>query len=192
MRLRTGMTGLVTVACASVFLAPVPAVAAQAPQGEATASHCVGDLDTGKTTCYDTFRESVAAATGGRVTDATQKTAAKDKNFPEKLNASTGTGTARAANASHVIGVFYWDANYSGPTWIARAANPCYNNGRWDWRWTGLGDWNDAISSIQLAGNCYIRGWEHGDYSGATQYYTSDTTYVGNAMNDRISALEFN
>ncbi len=189
LRAGTG-TSVLAVACAAVFMAPSPAAAAQAPQATA-GSHCVADLDTQKTTCYDTFRESVAAATGGRITDAAQERAARDKDFVAKLNTRTDTRTSRAASNTHVVGVFYWEGNYTGHTWIARAGRPCLNDGSWDHRWRDLGGWNDAISSLQLAGNCYVRAWEHSDYGGATQYYTSDTAWVGDAMNDRISSLQF-
>ncbi|MER6910696.1 hypothetical protein ABT354_03340 [Streptomyces sp. NPDC000594] len=197
MRARTTTAGLVAVACAGVFLAPSSATAAEAPRDKAlqgkAGTHCVTDLDTRKTTCYDTFRESVTAATGGRVTDATQARAAQDKRFVDTLNASARAGGPRAAaELPHVLAIFYSKGDYKGSTWIPRGPLPCADDGKVNYYMGGLaGGWNDAISSLQTAGNCHIRAWEHGEFAGASQYYTTSTRWVGDAMNDRISSLEW-
>ncbi|MFI2209247.1 peptidase inhibitor family I36 protein [Streptomyces sp. NPDC020141] len=200
MRVRTGVTGLMAAACASVLLAPSPAAAAQAP-GAGPDSYCVKNIETDRTTCYDTFRESIAAATGGRITDApAPEKAAADKRFLAKLNAPSralaNAGTAASAGAdsraanSVLHALVYEHAHYEGRVIAIVSDGPCKNNGKWDNEVASLGsDWDNQISSLIPANNCYVELFSDPYFQGARQLYTSSTPYVGSAMNDQASSL---
>ncbi|WP_283133024.1 RICIN domain-containing protein [Rhizohabitans arisaemae] len=64
----------------------MPAIAA--PPGSGAGDHCVVAAGTTTLTCFDTFREAVAAATGGRVADAPENVAKalEDPEVTAKLN----------------------------------------------------------------------------------------------------------
>ncbi|MFJ5050481.1 peptidase inhibitor family I36 protein [Streptomyces sp. NPDC088719] len=187
--MKTGTTVL-AVACAAVFMAP-SAAAAQATQAKAD-THCVANSDTEKVTCYDTFREAIAAATGGRITNASQEEAAQDKKFMDKLNAPADSPTARAASSSsHILGILYWDANYQGSSHLLLADSPCRDNSSWDFGWSTLYStgFNDATSSIRTTGNCHMQVWEHANYTGASEFYTTDQPSLG-VLNDQITSIK--
>ncbi|GAA2221761.1 hypothetical protein GCM10010232_02610 [Streptomyces amakusaensis] len=196
MRVGKGVTGLVAAACASVLLMPSPAVAAQAPETKPD-SHCAMNVETGGVTCYDTFRESVAAATGGRITDApAPEKAAKDKRFLAKLNAPSreraragAAGVNSRAAKSVVRGVLYEHAHYEGNSWTLYGPRWCKNDGQWDGWLETLGGWGNTISSLIPANDCYIDLFSDPYFQGASQLYTSSTPYVGHAMNDQASSL---
>lgn len=199
MRVGTSAAGLVAAACASVLLVPSPAAAASQAK---PVGHCVVDLATERITCYDTFRESIAAATGGRITDApaTPAKAAEDKRFLAELDAPAGNSAKAAAKAntsrtspraaSQVVGGFvYEDFNYGGWSWTLTIPSRCRNDGAWDATYGDLGSfWNNKITSVIPAGNCHIELHSDPHYQGARQMYTSSTPYVGDAMNDQASS----
>ncbi|GGZ25059.1 hypothetical protein GCM10010387_18170 [Streptomyces inusitatus] len=176
---------------------PSPAAAAQAPETKPD-SHCAMNAETGSVTCYDTFRESVAAATGGRITDApAPEKAGKDKRFLAKLNAPSreparaGTAGAHSRAASGVVRVvLYEHAHYEGSSLTVWGPRWCKNDGKWDGEIEKLGGtWNDSVSSLIPANSCHVELFSDPYFQGARQLYTSSTPYVGHAMNDRASSL---
>ena len=70
------LTGLAVTASAQISAAPV----------RAGGGHCVVDVETRASQCYDTFRLAVSAATGGRIADA-----------PESPSAATPTPAGAGA-----------------------------------------------------------------------------------------------
>lgn len=181
------MTGLVAAACAGVLAAPSPAAAA--PEAKA-GPHCVVKVATGKTTCYDTFRESIAAATDGRITDApaTPQKAAEDKKFLAGLNAPASRG---AAVPMAIGGWLYEDAGYAGRSLtLGIAADTCRNDGRWDGQVNRLGDhgFNDVTSSAWTIGNCLVELHSETNFRGTRNLYDR-ADWVGSSMNDRASSL---
>ncbi|MFF6971211.1 MULTISPECIES: hypothetical protein [Streptomyces] len=195
MRVRTAVTGLVAAACAGVLMSPATAVAA--PQAERE-SHCINNSGTQTTTCYGTFREAVAAVTGSRVTDVpTQAKAGKDKQFINKLNASIKSSAAKkgsfgAANqANYIRVILFEDANYGGSSYINYGPGGCRDDGFWNGHHDNLSqvNFNDRTSSLKTASNCYVELFSAAYFQGARQFYTADTSYVGNAMNDQASSF---
>ncbi|MER6912059.1 hypothetical protein ABT354_10340 [Streptomyces sp. NPDC000594] len=193
MRTRTAMTGLVAAACASVLLSPAPAAATQAP--EAADVHCVINAVTAKSTCYDTFRESIAAATGGRVTDATQEKAAKNNKFVDTLNTETATARtpgSRAANNLLVVGILFEHMNYEGSSRVIYGLQQCRNDGEWDYTDSNLGRglaFDNRVSSLQLRENCEGELYSEINFGGTRQFYVRTTPWVGDAMNDQASSI---
>jgi hypothetical protein len=53
------------------------------------------------------------------------------------------------------------------------------------------GGWNDVISSFHSYANCYTKLYEDNNRTGATYGYVGDSSYVGNAMNDRASSISW-
>ncbi|MEU8544145.1 hypothetical protein AB0C52_29825 [Streptomyces sp. NPDC048717] len=168
--------------------------ATSAPRAK-TGAHCVAHVTSHTTTCYDTFREAIADATDGRVTDAPEAPAkaAKDKGFITEINAPAGKRDARVAAGLQggVVGaVVYWDWNYGGASWTMEIPEGCKDNGTWDWGWSDLGGWNDGISSLIPANNCWVGLYSDIYYNGTNQLYTKSTPYVGDAMNDQASSIQ--
>lgn len=176
MRVRTGSFGFVAAACACIFMSPTIAVA-QPPEVK-PGSHCVTNLDSKISTCYDTFREAIAAATGGRITNASQEKAAKEDRFVDRLNASTETTTSRTSTDNQVIGVVYDGADFRGPSHIYWAESQCSNDGAWNYHLENLGEWNNRISSLQVSGNCYMDLFTNQNFQGPHQLFTSHTGYM--------------
>ncbi|MEI5102773.1 peptidase inhibitor family I36 protein [Streptomyces sp. PmtG] len=184
----------IIVASLSMALAGTTTATAQATPKAKAGSHCAADLATDKTTCYDSFREVIAAATGGRVTDApaTPQQAAKDKKFLAKLNApASSPARARSAAAqSNMVGaILYEDWNYGGGSLTLRIPSACEDNGGWDWGYNTLDDWNDRASSLIPANNCWVSLYSDIHFNGTEQGYRGSAPYVGDAMNDRASSV---
>ncbi|MFJ7416893.1 hypothetical protein ACIQWZ_39805 [Streptomyces sp. NPDC098077] len=188
MRTRAGMAVLAAVASVGMLTAPSATAAEQAPRVSGTGPHCVAQLETNKTTCYKTFRESVAAATGGRVTDATQEKAARTPNFVDQLNKQASTRTSRTTANTSLVAIMYEDPYYSGASSISVAPGPCTSNGSWDWEWRSIATgWNDRVSSFKLYSDCHLNAFEHFDFGGASQYFGTDTSSLG-LLDNQISS----
>ncbi|MGG8410227.1 peptidase inhibitor family I36 protein [Streptomyces sp. 12297] len=185
----------IVIASAGLAIASTTASASASPttpRGPKAGAHCVAHVSTHTTTCYDTFREAIADATDGRVTDApaVPGKAARDKAFVAELNAPAGARVAASAEGGVVGAVFYWDWNYGGASWTVEIPERCKDNGTWDWGYTDLSGWNDAISSVLPANNCWVALYSDIYYNGTNQLYTNATPYVGDAMNDRASSVQ--
>ncbi|MFE5097379.1 peptidase inhibitor family I36 protein [Streptomyces sp. NPDC056638] len=184
----------IVIASATMAIAGTTATATATPQSK-TGAHCVANLAAHKTTCYDTFREAIAVATSGRVTDApaTPEKAAKDKAFVAELNAPARSRNANvAANAqdSMVGAILYNDWNYGGGTYTLSIPEPCRNDGQWDYGYDELDGFNDRTSSVLPANNCWIALYSDIYYNGTSQEYHGSTPYVGDAMNDQASSVK--
>lgn len=97
------VAGLVIAPSATAESGSAPSKVDKAATG---AHHCTVDLTAGTTKCFDTFREPIEHATGGRVTDGdlSPRTATVDSETAAKLN-SAGPGVKAV-----VIGVrYYWE-----------------------------------------------------------------------------------
>lgn len=182
------MAVLAAVASVGMLTTPSATAADQAPRVSGTGPHCVAQAETNKTTCYKTFRESIAAATGGRVTDATQEKAARTPNFVDQLNKQADTRTSRTAASTFILSIMYANPNYGGTSLTNTGTGPCTNNDTWDWEVSSiLASWNDHVSSFMLYSNCHLNAFEHYGFGGASQYFGSDTPWLG-ALDNQISS----
>ncbi|WP_329012118.1 peptidase inhibitor family I36 protein [Streptomyces sp. NBC_00690] len=191
------MTALVAAVCAGAFMAPTPAGAAPAAERK---SHCVADSGTQRITCYDTFRESIAAATEGRITDAPAPwKAAKDQRFMDRMNAVGKARDAAAATGARVRleagagTVLFEHAQYQGGTLTIRTSHGghCKSDGKWDgWASSLTGHWiNNQISSLWTLNKCYVDLFQDANFQGPNQFHTKSTEWVGDAMNDTTSSV---
>lgn len=193
-RLRT--LTLASIAIAALGLASVvtpvqPAETAKKPR------HCVKSLskpDT-RTACYDNFTAAIAAATGGRITDAPAdvRVAMNDQRLLAKLNA-TGEKKDTAAIPSAVeapISTLFIDDGFDDDslTYIGTACTGPVSD--IDFAEPYVGDeWNDDFESIRTFNNCFARLWEHRDFKGAMLDFFGDRSDLG-VLNDEVSSVQW-
>ncbi|MER6912442.1 hypothetical protein ABT354_12300 [Streptomyces sp. NPDC000594] len=140
------------------------------------------------------MRESIVAATGGRVTDASQGQAAKERNFLDGLNAPAGKPTSRAttnADMDFVLGIFFDGQNYGGPTLTVWGWAACKNDGKWNSQLEDLTDWNNRISSLKTASNCYVELFSEPYFGGARQFFTADAFVINSIMDNGSKSMGF-
>ncbi|MFE6751807.1 hypothetical protein ACFVGM_38650 [Kitasatospora purpeofusca] len=201
--MRTGHLKSVGVfAAAGSLLAFAPATATAATAR--TPQHCTVSVEGGDMRCFDTYRQAIAAATGGLVADAPLdvETAMADPSFADRIDRAGETVGARAgdarpgearpgataAAAAVVLSTEYEHGNFGGASLSVTGPSAC-GSARWQ---LALGaDWNDRISSYKTFNNCQVRHWEHTDFSGAnTGYQVGDQDWIGD-LNDRASSIDF-
>lgn len=198
---RLSIAGMMLLALTASAL-PAPNTAAASPP---TGRHCVvkaarpGLSDPAGETCYRTFTEAVAAATGGRIADAPADStvAFHDRDLQKRLNATTGNRkhpvtAGRAATGYVLIGIEYEHIGLGGRSRLFYADAPCTTTtDDADWGFADLRrtDFNDTISSFLTYNNCWVDHYEHIWYGGDHTGYQPSQYYVGDWMNDRTSAL---
>lgn len=112
------------------------------------------------------------------------------------LLAGAGVLAAQApAQASTVVGVEYQHANFGGATltsWVAPNGFVCTGSfSDVDAWFDGVpAGWDNVISSFRGFSVCWTRIWEHPNRVGASFGFAPDTSYVGDAMNDRTSSYD--
>ncbi|MEV7007763.1 hypothetical protein [Streptosporangium sp. NPDC051022] len=166
------------------------------PAGKPCVTHLTTDPSTnGRVSCYDTFTEAIADATGGRITDAPRDgaSAVADPAFGRRINALAQANGRPAAQASEfVIGIEYVHANYDGGYLIFAAGAPCDDDNEVEWRLPYLDSgFNDKISSFESYSDCEANHYEHFEYGGSSTGWRGHTSYIGSAMNDQTSSIEW-
>lgn len=56
---------------------------------------------------------------------------------------------------------------------------------------TRTGGWDNRISSSWTFANCHVRHFEDPFFAGARTVFQDGTSYIGDAMNDRTSSLQW-
>lgn len=149
--------------------ATLAADGARAGQPE-PARHCVA-LPDQPSRCFATFAAGLIYATGGRVTTNDPSTAIRD------------VSAARLLDGLEIRAVLFTNSGYGGSTFTIYDYDVC--------TWEGdqmISGWNDVVSSVQVGSTCGISLFENTFQSGAQLNVTSNTSYVGDAMNDRTSS----
>jgi hypothetical protein len=126
------------------------------------------------------------AASGGSV--SISDPASLTEADAQRITAAAGTASGQG---SYLLGVYYADANYGGPTLSVYGNGTCDGDPNTvDWGLPVMpAGWNDVISSFKSYSNCTSTIFENGNYGGAS-YTAVNSTYVGNAMNDRTSSIK--
>jgi hypothetical protein len=180
-------------------LAAAPAQAAPAVSSAPSdkTPHCVHDVTGAKpTTCYSSFREAIRQATGGRVTDAplNSRAAMNDKAFEAKLNAAAAQSSLTGlADADTIISIEYMDRDYEGEDQIWQATRGCPDNNINDVDHE-IGDvgWSDnQISSFRGYANCWVKHWQYENFTGASVGPYSARSYIGDAMENRTTSIQW-
>jgi hypothetical protein len=175
--------------------------------GDAALSHCVSTIG-GDAACYATFTEAIAAATGGKISDALSDSneAFADGTLADRLDAlgrdhSSNIDAPTPGNGNVVIGIVYHDAGFHGKDWTFVATSGCDIFGAPNWavenlntRPYSVSQINDNISSFKSFAGCgtvLYADWKfntENPVAGQTAL-TRDASYVGDALNDRGSSL---
>lgn len=107
-------------------------------------------------------------------------------------SAATTPATTTLGPAATVIGIEFVDANYQGATYTVTGGTCTATTSDVDFYINSMpGGWNDVISSFRSYANCYTKLYEDNNRTGATYGFVGDSSYVGNAMNDRASSIEW-
>lgn len=185
---RVAAVGALTAALTSATVVPAAADArAEAGPG---GPHCVVKHDS-STDCFQTFREAIAHATGGRLTDVPNDPAAAlaSKTFERRINA-----LSRIDAQAAVSSIEYQHPNYNsggGKTLTFRLGR-CGSDTSWDYRLSDIDNistwWDDRISSYRGYNGCQVNHYEHPNWSGAQTGYHSNDGDMG-AMEDVTSSL---
>lgn len=71
-----------------------------------------------------------------------------------------------------------WDRNGGNSFWVPDGMEV---------NWTGH-PWNDRISAVTTSGNCRLQAFQHKDYQGQSQSF-STADFIGDRWNDQISSF---
>lgn len=142
--------------------------------------------------CFDTFSEALSTATARRV--QLPPTFRSGDLTPELLAAllvAAPSPDPRAAASSTVVGIDWWDANFTGSTYIWYVDNPngCYDGSRYAYPGMPAG-WDNQVSSARGYQGCnnYIH-FEHPDFGGAQiNCDTGNKCATMGIMNDQTSS----
>ncbi|MFD7337966.1 hypothetical protein ACFV98_18460 [Streptomyces violascens] len=105
--------------------------------------------------------------------------------------ASTPAATTLGPAAT-VIGIEFVNANYQGATYTVTGGTCTATTSDVDFYINSMpGGWNDVISSFRSYANCYTKLYENSNRWGSTYGFVGDSSYVGDAMNDRASSIEW-
>lgn len=166
------------VALLAGLMAPAATLAADgASSGQPVpAQHCVA-LPDKPSRCFATYAAGVSYATGGRVTTDDPSTAFRD------------VSAARLLDGLEIRAILFVDSGYGGSTFTIYDYDACTWYGD-----TMISGWNDVVSSVQVGSTCGISLFENTYQNvfqtGAQVNVTSNTSYVGDGMNDRTSSWE--
>jgi hypothetical protein len=179
------------VGAAASFTTPAQAQAGAGGKGR----HCVMNLSapSAPTTCYDSFTEAIAKASGGRITDAPSdvRAAMRDPKLAAELNSGGGIGTK-----AFVIGVEYYLQNFSGASLTFNGDHTCTGTtSDLEYRQAPLPtlggiNWNNNIRSFQGFNNCYQRMWDNANCTGLLLDYTGSSADMGVAR-DRTECIDW-
>ncbi|MFD5780226.1 hypothetical protein [Streptomyces sp. NPDC126933] len=192
MAARTARTsGILTAALLLAGAVAAPSAGATEDREAAAADlpHCVMDTRTGTESCFASFPQAIAAATGGQVTDApsSPRTAAqgdRGRAFRTEM---------KALQADEVVqGTFFEDGQYGGSSLTIYGAEPCKKDGWVNYQYDLPDDWKNRVSSVQPWADCWL--WLYpepglgGDRDGPFKENSPD---VGSFMNDRAQSIGF-
>lgn len=179
-----------------------PHTAAASPT---TGPNCVvevsrpGASDPAEQTCYRTFSEAVAKATGGRVTNAPTdpRAAFGDRDLQKRLNVTMGTqknpvAAGRALQGNVLLGIEYEHVSFGGGSRLFygdRACTTTTSDAEWGFADLSSTGFNDVISSFVTYNNCWVDHYEHSGYAGAHTGYQPTQHSIANWMNDSTSSL---
>lgn len=163
-----------------------PAAQAAAPP----ASHCVQNLKTGTTNCFDTFTAAISDATRGRVDSA-------PAGVPDAKQRAALNRTLRSeglqADGEVIQGTFFDDRDFGGSSWTVVGAGLCDgSDGVVNYQTNTIDGWADRISSVQPWANCKIWLYPEPDLGGDRDGpFTQNTGWVGSMMDDRTKSVGF-
>lgn len=92
---------------------------------------------------------------------------------------------------SYLLGRVYDDQNYGGSYYeFYGLGSGCTATASFEWADIGSA-WYGRVSSFHSYSACKTKIYETTGFGGATYGYYADSSYVGNAMNDRTKSIRF-
>ncbi|MGW5359542.1 hypothetical protein [Actinopolymorpha pittospori] len=186
---------------AALILVSWQAQAAQAAPGpDKSARHCVAGLQalptgasvsTAKTTeltCFSSFAQAIAYATGDRVKLAPEATTVTEK----QLVGAGAVSTRSAVAARPLVGIEYEDSNYGGDslTLYGASGTGCYSGTWYGFPSMASLGFDNRISSARTYSNCLGKHHDGTSYTGTFTYCDSSCSSLG-SMGDRTSSIKF-
>ncbi|MFB8441547.1 hypothetical protein ACFC7A_21120 [Streptomyces niveus] len=170
------------------------ALTAQPTQAVQKDRHCVVNVSTGAQSCYTSFTDAVAKATGGRVTDAPDdsRAAMSDSRLLNRLNARPTTKAGTGAAALAPISIMYKDADFRGDSLIYQGEFDCSPT-LTDINYTVeliRADFNDEIGSYRAFRGCRLSLFEHRGWAGGLIGFAGDRTDLG-ILDDKASSIRW-
>lgn len=182
--IRMVLPAVFTVAVMGIPAAAHSSVPAQPTESEPAAlEHCIQDLDSATPQCFATYDEAIKAAEAeiGRTLDE-QEAALSELSTSDADTLDDGFDI--------IIGTFFHDENYGGPTFTLYGNSLCSNNDDLQFWYTFNDDWSNEFSSLQPWARCAIWVYSEPDQQGDRDGpYRENTPYVGDFMNDRIVSV---
>lgn len=137
--------------------------------------HCVLELPSENTFCYESFGGALSAATQGRIDDAPDdvRAAMDDPELEQRIN-DLSLEPQLKSGATVVIGIQYWNRFFQGSTYTITASAGCDGDvNTWDWGLTSLSPgpvapWDNAISSVKAFSRCSETLYDNTNYGGAS------------------------
>jgi hypothetical protein len=151
--------------------------------------HCVVDVSAAnaRMACYDSFTTAIAEATRGRVTDAPAdvRKAMRDPKLIAELNDPTPA-------ASAVLSIEWDGSNYTGHSVTVTAPIGCTLSGDdIDWQVPSLEPGlDDQISSYMAFSGCWVKHWEHPNYTGLSIGFDGGQADMGE-MDNKTSSIQW-
>jgi hypothetical protein len=145
------------------------------------------DVESGIQDCFATFALAMAD-----LSDGTLGFDANVETLTQAQAATLGFPIVAASSSPYVLAIVYDNANYGGSSLTFTASGPCDTNADVDWQNANIGStWNDRISSFKSYSDCQTKIFENANFGGASYGSVSNTTYVGDAMNDRTTSIKW-
>jgi hypothetical protein len=178
------------------FVVALPAVMAgpaTSAQAAPNTRHCVQQAvpanskhQAAPPTCYATFAEAIAQATGGAVRLPANVTMVTQEQLDAGYQARQANGQVALAAATIIIGISYQNTSWSGGSVTHTASANC---DRTTWKIANVGSgWNDQFGSAKHYSGCTGNYYEHASFGGAWV----QTWWSGGAMNDRTTSIRWN
>lgn len=119
-----------------------------------------------------------------RVYQESPNYSSSSSNNVDTSNSSSSSSSSSSVNSASGDIYIYQDANYGGRT--ASLGLGSYNLASLN----AKGFYNDDLSSIKVPWGYKVTLYWDDNFSGATKVITSDTSYIGNDWNDKVSSIK--
>jgi len=158
--------------------------------------HCVMSVDTGKQSCFSTFTEAFAMATGGRIIDAPDNAhaALADPAFMARVGSlppDQATKNDIAGDGTTPLGTYFPDAGWQGDDDLTFVSTRQCNSSMPIPITAMPSGWNDEISSFSNFPHCFSILYADGGFRGRHTALAANLLYVGDDMNDQTSTIMF-
>ena len=158
---------------------------------------CVSAISSRQIRCYDTYREAIAVATGGRVVDAPLRASDAVGNIAlEAAIDSAGAAvqqktTATTLESTVPLVTEYADPDFGGNSLTLYGTAACTDNGKSNILDVMPDGWDNIVSSYRTFNGCQARHFaEQGRRGKSTSWQVGGQPYIGDDLNDQTRSVE--